>query len=154
MPRPSVAGSTPDALRGHAVFRSGQYPAGNGGAVNRPAGGGFTAGELDGQSLEVVFGGRIRSGDVNGDYGRFELEFLDASDVSLGLISSDPSVANDRWDLNGGQMQLPNGARKLIFRYIADRESGTPNDAFLDAAFLYLVDEGVAPNQGAYGNTI
>ena len=115
---------------------------------------GYGASELDSQDLEVIFGGRIRSAvEFPVDRGQIELTFLDGVGTSLAQFSVLSTNPSDRWELVGDRVQIPIGARQVVFRFVADRESGTNNDAYLDHTFLRVVEEFVAPNQGAYGNT-
>jgi len=112
---------------------------------------GYTEAELDAQGLVVVFGGRVRALAENPvDRGQIQVKFLDgtgAEIVGTG-VTAQSTNPTDRWDLVGDRVQIPVGTRQVVFRFIADRDYGTTNDSYLDHAFLYVVDETVAPNQG------
>jgi len=124
--------------------------------VDLPAAG-FTLSELDSRDLQVVFSGRIRSAAENApDTGRIEITFLDGSDAVIDTVETVSDNPTDRWDLVGDRVQLPVGTRKIAYRFIADRtagNSGYSNDSYLDHAFMGIVSENIAPNQGAYGNS-
>src|SRR5262249_22090504 len=60
---------------------------------------------------------------------------------------------SDRWELTGGRLHLPLGTRFLRFRFEASRQTGPDNDSFLDGAFVYVLSDTVAPNQGAVRDT-
>jgi hypothetical protein len=116
---------------------------------------GFSAASLDAQDLVAVFGGRVRSlGETPIDQGQILLTFLDQGGVVIGeAIFVKAENASDRWELVGGRAHLPVGTRSVRYRFESDRQTGATTDSFVDAAFLYVVADAVAPNQGAYGNT-
>src|SRR5262249_61807052 len=64
-----------------------------------------------------------------------------------------PRNANDRWDWVGDGLPTPAGTRFISLRFTATRQTGTTNDSYLDAAFLYVQADTVVPNLGALGNT-
>jgi parallel beta-helix repeat protein len=117
---------------------------------------GFAPTELDARQWEVVFGGRIRSGaEQVVDEGELRLTFRDASDGLLQQVVRPAANTVDRWERVGDRVQVPVGTRKISYRFTSTRRSGSDadptNDSYLDAAFLYLVGEDVALDQGAYG---
>src|SRR6185312_1862449 len=63
------------------------------------------------------------------------------------------SNTTDRWELVGGRQNIPTGTKSIQFRYEADRTTGT-NDSSFDGAFLYVLPNTFAPDQGAYGGTV
>jgi parallel beta-helix repeat protein len=116
---------------------------------------GFTAAQLDSNDYAAVFGGRIRSllEGVN-DTGQITLTFLDGSGNAIGVPAlAVASNTSDRWELVGARKNIPAGTRSVKFRFEATRRSGSTTDSYLDGAFVYLVNDTVAPDQGAYGNT-
>ncbi len=147
--------SNPAPFSGGSYFFAGQNPQGFAQQTVNLQAAGFTAAQLDGQGLVAVFGGRVRSLDETPpDQGQIKLEFLDANNAVIG--TGGLSVAqnlSDRWELIGGRLQLPQGTRSLLFRFEANRMSGTDNNSFLDGAFVYVRNDTVAPDQGALGNT-
>ena len=115
---------------------------------------GFTVEDLDSQDWVVMFGGRIRTLDpAPRDQGLIKLDFLDGTGTvrAVGGLGAAQNLS-DRWELTGGRLRLPAGTRSLRFRFEANRQSGTDNDSYLDGAFLQVVRDTVAPNQGARGN--
>ena len=116
---------------------------------------GFTAEQLDSRNLEAVFSGRIRStAETPVDRGRVILTFQ--TEIGAEIASTTVSSGNptDRWELVGDRVQVPTGTRRIVFRFAADRESGSTNNSYLDYAFLKLVSEEGTFDQGAYGNTV
>ena len=151
----TTAGADPTPYFGGAFFDSGNIAEGLAEQTIDLVVAGFTPGELDGLDLQVHFGGRIRSLPQSiVDRGRLILTFLDGAAAVIG----DPVIVlanntTDRWELVGGRLGLPVGTRSIQYRFEADRNTGTSNDAHLDHAFLYVLDDLVMPNQGAFGNT-
>lgn len=115
---------------------------------------GFTPQQLDAQNLAIVFGGRVRSATESPvDQGKLILTFLDDSGNPIGNADTAPaSNSTDRWELLGDRVHVPVGARSVKYRFETLRQSGTTDDSFLDASFLYVLPESTAPDQGAYGN--
>ena len=50
----------------------------------------------------------------------------------------------DRWELIGGRKNIPDRPRSVKFRFETSRKCGTPNDSYLDAAFVYVMSDVVA----------
>jgi Ca2+-binding RTX toxin-like protein len=114
---------------------------------------GYPPAVVDQRDLTVSFGGRVRSAsEAVPDEGEIRVTFLDGSDAVIGQAIVTAQNTDDRWELVGDRVAIPQGTRKLVYRFTADRISGTTNDSFLDAAFLYVVPEDVALAQGAYGD--
>ena len=118
---------------------------------------GFTVAELDSQDLVAIFGGRARSlQETILDLGQFAIIFLDAIGTPIGTsVETDPSSTTERWNLIGERVAVPAGTRQIRVRYRSTHGPGGNGnqDAYLDAAFLYLIGDNVSPDQGAYGNT-
>ncbi|HAM70036.1 MAG TPA: hypothetical protein DCM86_00140, partial [Verrucomicrobiales bacterium] len=116
---------------------------------------GFNATQLDSQDLVVVFGGRVRTLDKSPrDQGQIKLDFLDSTGAVIGVggLGAAQNLI-DRWELTGARVHVPVGTRSIRYRFEANRQSGSENDSFLDGAFAYVLNDTVAPDQGAYGNT-
>ena len=62
-----------------------------------------------------------------------------------------PTISARRWELVGGRVAIPAGARTARFRFTAVRNSGPTNDSYLDGAFVYVQADAIALDQGAYG---
>ena len=103
----------------------------------------------------MVFGGRLRS--LAQTPARRAAWSASPSSTARTTSSAStrprPLNVSDRWELVGDRVQLPTGARNIVFRFVAARNTGTPNDAFIDSAFVSVVSENAAPDLGAYGNT-
>ena len=118
-------------------------------------GAGYSATQLDGQTLVVTFGGRVQSAaDAIADPGKLVVTFLDAGGNAIGTADAVP-VANvtDRWELLGDRVHVPVGVRSVRFPFESLRQSGTTSDASLDAAFLRVSSDSTAPDIGGYDNT-
>jgi len=149
-----VESGSPNAFEGSDYFAAGNIEEGFAEQTVDLSTAGYTPLQLDSQSLQVVFGGRIRSiAETALDRGRIELTFLDGSDAVIDQVTTASINPTDRWDLVGDRVQIPIGTQRLVFRFVADRESGSSNDSYLDNAFLYIVTEQDVLNQGAYGGT-
>lgn len=116
---------------------------------------GFSAVALDGRDLAVTFGGRLRTAnEAAADAMRLVLTFLDAGGVPIASpVTVQATSANDRWELAGGRVVLPPLTRSIRYRFETDRNTGGTNDGMLDGAFVYVQDETIWPDQGAFGNT-
>ncbi|MEQ1828011.1 MAG: right-handed parallel beta-helix repeat-containing protein, partial [Pirellula sp.] len=116
---------------------------------------GLSSVQLDSQNLNAVFGGRVRSKNESSiDTASITLAFRDGSGVILSQQTRAAANVGDRWDLVGDRLALPVGTRQITYRFESIRATGTTNDAHLDNAFVYIVSESMAPDFGAYGNTI
>jgi len=147
-----TSGTNPVPFAGSAYFDSGTVQDGFAEQVIDLLAAGFTAGLLDAQDLEVVFGGRIRSlAETALDRGQIRLTFLDGADAEIDevLVAADNSA--QQWVLTGDRLQIPVGTRKLVFRFESLRVSGSDSDSYLDNAFLHVLSELEMPNQGGYG---
>ncbi|RLA51269.1 MAG: hypothetical protein DRQ65_08095, partial [Gammaproteobacteria bacterium] len=113
---------------------------------------GYDAGQIAAGNLELMFSGRIRSGDTAApDHGRIELRFLDAAQLEIGTAQAESINASDRWELVGGQVVIPAGTQFVEFRFLAERASSTPNQAYLDHANVSVVENSNLPDVGATG---
>ncbi|MFI5378942.1 MAG: right-handed parallel beta-helix repeat-containing protein, partial [Tepidisphaerales bacterium] len=155
----NVGGTTqslnPPAWDGTSYFYSGAVAAGFAEQTVSLSAAGLTPGQLDAQNLALVFGGRVRSAaETPPDQGKLILTFLDGSGNVLGPADTvSASNVSDRWELLGDRLHMPVGARSVKYRFESLRQSGSTDDSYLDGAFLYVLPDNVAPDQGAYGNT-
>ena len=113
---------------------------------------GLSAAAIDAGALDLVYGGRVRSGNESpADQGQITVTFLAADGTTqLGTATANAPNVSDRWALVGGQVQIPVGARFVVYRFQATRESGSTDDAFLDDAFVSTVAHGADTAAGAY----
>ncbi|MHC4717832.1 MAG: right-handed parallel beta-helix repeat-containing protein, partial [Planctomycetota bacterium] len=113
----------------------------------------FTDAELDTGQLRVAFGGYIRSlSESTRDQGRVELTYLDAVGDPIGAAAVARARDLTSWEFVEELSTVPAGTRSVTYRFVAVRKYGTENNAYLDAAFLYVFGEVAVPNQGAWGN--
>lgn len=153
-PLGTTQSASPAPFVGTNYFFAGATPAGFAEQSIDLVAAGFTPAQLDGRLHVLVFGGRVRSAAESiRDIGQISLEFLDAGANVLASTTAKATNVADRWELIGDRLQIPVGSRSVRYRFDAARESGSTNDAFLDHAFVYLLPEAIAPDQGAFGNT-
>ncbi len=117
---------------------------------------GFTAAQLDSNDFAIAFGGRVRSADEEiRDKGTLTVSILDAADAVIGspAVIASANVAT-RWELLGGRLNLPTGARKVRYSFEAVRQTGTTNDVYLDRAFVSVGLNSLNPDAGALGTTV
>ncbi|MEZ5299659.1 MAG: NosD domain-containing protein [Verrucomicrobiales bacterium] len=116
---------------------------------------GFTAGEIDAEDLVAVFGGRVTvsaDAEINAIY--LTLTFLDGSGSPVGEATTIEALRTFlRWELVGGRVAVPAGARQATFRFDADVEVSGAAPAQFDGAFLSLQSEALAADAGAYFGT-
>lgn len=114
---------------------------------------GLTATEINAGGIDLVFGGRVRSGAAfPTDLGQIEVTFL-GTDGSTVLGSSTVQAPNvsDRWALVGGTAALPSGTQYVEYTFTATRQAGeTYDELFLDDAFVSTTAAGVPTTDGAY----
>ena len=114
---------------------------------------GFTAQQIDTENLNVVFGGRVRSGTANPSAsGTIEVIFYDASGNVLQKYTALATNTTDRWELVGASQSIPVHARTAVFEFIANGNGGA-DDSYLDGAFFYIQANNLRPDQGSEGNT-
>ncbi len=111
---------------------------------------GTTPVEVDSRDLTVAFGGRVRSGDA--DSGQITIRFLDGVDAEIGSRTAIASNVTDRWELVGDRVAIPSGTRKVVFRFAATQLAGPQTNSYLDDAFVYVLSEDDAVDQGAFGD--
>ena len=85
--------------------------------------------------------------------GRSSSRFSTAAARRWARLPRSPSTRPTAGNWSAIAATCPRGTRSITFRFESDRQSGATNDAYLDGAFLYVVPDTVAPDQGAYGNT-
>ncbi len=143
----------PTAFDGASYFDSGAVASGFAQQTISLLSEGYTTSQIDSGTLDISFGGRIRSAlESPVDQGQLVLTFLDASGDVIGtptLISA--SNTTDRWELVGARVHVPVGARSVEYSFQSTRESGSTDDSYLDAAFLFVVANTIAPDIGGEG---
>ncbi len=116
---------------------------------------GYLPAAIDSFAYRTTFGARARSAaEIPVDRGTLTVTFLNASNATIGIanvISANNTPG--RWELIGDSVMLPVGARKIVFRYEAVRQSGSTNDVYLDNAFVGLTPRAYGVDIGARGNT-
>ena len=111
---------------------------------------GLTDAEIDTGAETLIFGGRDRSAnETPADAGSISLTFYDSSGNVISTTTEDAQNLSTRWELVGGRVDIPVGARTARYRFTAVRNSGSSNDAYLDAAFVYVQPDSAALDQGA-----
>jgi autotransporter-associated beta strand protein len=152
-PGGTTQSGSPAAFDGSSYFYSGAVASGFAQQTINLLSDGYTAAQIDAGDLDVSFGGRIRSAaETTPDQGQLVLTFLDGSGNAIGsptLLSA--SNTTDRWELVGARVHVPVGARSVTYRFQNLRESGSTDDSYLDAAFLFVLVNTVATDIGAYG---
>ena len=143
--------ANPVGFQGQKYFFAGAVDAGYAEQTVNLTTAGYTAAQLDAESLVLVFGGRVRTVD---DRGQIVLTFINASNAAIGKSIVVPAAnVSDRWELIGDRRQVPVGTRSVRLHFDTFRQAGGPNDTYLDGAFVNVLPEAFAPNQGAFGNT-
>ncbi|MEY3231156.1 MAG: Bifunctional hemolysin/adenylate cyclase precursor, partial [Planctomycetota bacterium] len=151
----SVRTASPAPHAGSGYFQAGNDAAGFAEQTINLLSAGYSPVVLDSQDLVLVFGGRIRSAaESPADRGQFIVRFLDGGGSELSFQSLPASNVSDRWELLGSRVAIPSGARSVVYRFVASRESGSTTDSYLDAGFAYVMPESFGADQGAYGNTV
>jgi hypothetical protein len=150
----TTASANPAPFEGTQYFSAGGTQVGFAQQTVDLVAAGFTAAQLDAQNLYTLFGGRVRSVAATPvDQGILTLTFQDASHNTISTDTVKAQNFTDRWELAGDRILLPAGTRFVTYRFEADRESGIADSSFLDAAFLRLISNTSAPDQGAYADT-
>ena len=151
-----VRSSTPLPFEGSNYFHGGAVQLGFAQQTIDLPGSGYTVADLDSQDLVIAFGGRVRSlAEQVPDEGKITVIFLDSTNAPIG-VGGEARAQNvaDRWELTGARVRVPVGTRSIRFRFEATLRSGTTADSYFDNAFTYIYNDTLAPNQGAYGNTV
>ena len=114
---------------------------------------GITTSQIDAGNQIFVYGGRTRSAsETTPDAGSIVITFYDAGNNVLSTTTANSDNPSTHWELIGGRVAVPAGARTARFRFTAVRNTGSTNDAYLDGAFAYIQSDSVALDQGAYGD--
>ena len=152
-PGSTTQSGTPAAWQGSSYFAAGGNAVATVEQTIDLTASGFTAQQIDTENLNVIFGGRVRSGTANPSAaGTIEVTFYDASGDVLEQYSAVATNTTDRWELVGASQSIPAHARTAVFEFIADGNGGT-DDSYLDGAFFYVQSDNLRPDQGAEGNT-
>jgi len=143
------------AFDGSSYFYAGAVASGFAEQTINLASAGFTAGQIDGQTLALEFGGRIQSGvESIPSQGQIVGTFLDASNNPVGTPTTlTASNVSDRWELVSTRLNIPAGARSFRYHFQSLRQTGSADDSYLDNAFIYVQPNTLDPDMGAYGNT-
>ncbi|HET6195809.1 MAG TPA: hypothetical protein VFE12_08650, partial [Acetobacteraceae bacterium] len=109
--------------------------------------------DIDAGAFDVYFGGYTRSAAANpADHGSISITFLNGNNQNIGSQTVQSADTSDRWSLTSGRVTLPAGTRSLLFNFIATRNTGTADSAWLDDAFVSLLPHGVVSQPGVAGN--
>jgi len=107
---------------------------------------GFSASQINTGNLNIVFGG-WQSGWTDNDSGQIFIHLFDAEMAEIGETSLSSFTSDHLWLEQSGAMDLLAGTRYVRYEFIGTRvgeltNTGVPNinnDAYLDAAYLYVV---------------
>jgi Ca2+-binding RTX toxin-like protein len=150
-PGATTQGANPAPYHGAGYFFSGNVASGAAEQIVNLTAAGYTATQLDADDLSLVFGGRIRTVD---DTGRIVLTFLNGASQAISTVTVPITNQTARWELAGDRRPIPAGTRSVRFRFEATRLAGNGNETYLDSAFVSVISENAAPDQGAYGNVV
>jgi parallel beta-helix repeat protein len=152
-PGGTTQSGSPAAFDGNSYFYSGAVASGFAQQTLSLVSEGYTTAAIDAGTLDISFGGRIQSAPKSpADQGQIVITFLDGSGNIIGTpVTVSASNVTNRWELVGGRVHIPVGARNVIYRFQSLRESGSTDQSYLDAAFLYVVANTIATDIGAYG---
>ena len=116
---------------------------------------GYLPATIDSLAYRATFGVRSRSAaETPVDRGTLTVTILTDTNTVIGSpIVIQSSNMSERWELIGDSVALPAGARRVVFRYDAIRQSSSTNDVYLDNAFLELAPLASGVDMGARGNT-
>lgn len=98
--------------------------------------GGVNAGAIDAGALNLRFGGYQAGFSIQQDAGQITVRLLDALGTPLAAVSTPSFFSNAIWTEQAGNTLLLPGTRSVSFEFVGTRESGSNNDAYLDAAFV------------------
>jgi len=148
-----TASGTPPAFDGTSYFYAGAVATGFAQQTVSLTGSGYTTGQIDGQTLALDFGGRIRAGvESIPSQGSITLSFLNGSGSTVGTpLTLNATNVDDRWELVSTRVNIPVGARSVTYQFNAVRETGTADDSYLDNAFVYVTPNTSASDMGANG---
>ncbi|HYV35524.1 MAG TPA: right-handed parallel beta-helix repeat-containing protein, partial [Gemmataceae bacterium] len=112
---------------------------------------GFSTVQIDAGNLRLIFGGRVRSANETlPDSGTISLTFFDTNGIAISTMTVNAANVSDRWELVGNQVDIPAGVRTARLRFTEVRNTGTTSDSYLDGAFVYVVPNTFAMDQGAF----
>lgn len=107
-------------------------------------GSGVQAADIDAGNLNVFYGG-WQSGWNNSDIGQISIHLLDGSMIEIGSASLAGYTSDHVWQEQSGITDLLSGTRFLRYEFTGVKNFGDNNDAYLDAAFLDVVDINISP---------
>lgn len=105
--------------------------------------GNFNDLDLDSELLTIVAGGNVEV--LGTDTGQI---FIDYLDINSGILASykSPLADGEVWIQHKDTRILPSGTRFVNFKFESIRNAGTPNDGYLDNAFIVLMSGGFGNN--------
>ena len=147
-----AAAGDPAAYDGAGYFAAGSTQLGFAQQTVDLLASGLSDAQIDAGSLDLVYGGRVRSAaELPADQGQITVIFYAADGTTqLGTAITAAPNTTDRWALVGGRVAIPTGARFVSYEFQATRESGSTDDSFLDDAFVSTVAHGADTAAGAY----
>jgi hypothetical protein len=97
--------------------------------------------EIDSGMLDAEYGGWQSGWETQKDQGQISIVFLDDTTNEIGRAELPFFYSNHTWVEQYGITNMPVGTRKIRYHFEGVRKEGSNNDAYLDAAFLYVVPE-------------
>ncbi|MCP4728850.1 MAG: hypothetical protein GY872_02130 [Roseibacillus sp.] len=103
---------------------------------------GLTSRNIDAGGSQFTFSAQIAGYPPQTDTGLLELEFFDASDLSLGVAATLDGISGgddgliDTWDLFTESAFIPSGARKATVRILQTSAGSNGNDNYVDLVSL------------------
>jgi Ca2+-binding RTX toxin-like protein len=143
----------PAAFSGSSYFAAGAVQQGTVTQTVNLLSSGLTASAIDGCGLNLVYGGRVISGDsFPPDQGQIAVTMFAANGTTvLGSSTVQAPNTTDRWALAGGTTALLAGTRYVQYTFTATEQTSEAYDqSFLDDAFVSTAPAGVATPDGAY----
>ena len=102
----------------------------------------FPHSAIDSGLLNVVFGGWQSSWREQTDNGQISVQFLDENSTELGDDELPTFFSNHTWVEQSTVSDIPTGTRTIRYFFEGNRNQGSNNDAFLDAAHLGIATLG------------
>jgi len=99
-------------------------------------GNGYSTSDIDSGMLTLQFGGWQSGWDTQKDNGQITIKLFDSAMSEIGSTNLDSFFSNKVWEEQSGTTELVSGARYVRYQFVGVRESGSNNDAYLDAAYL------------------
>ncbi len=96
---------------------------------------GVSATNIDAGLLWVDYGG-YQAGWGDGDFGVISVQFLNGAMAEVGSDALSSFTSDHQWLGREATVVLPPGTRTIRYTFTGTRESGSNDDAYLDAAFL------------------